>query len=229
MRPRLVLVAHGTRHADGPPAVRSLVRRVARRLPHVEVVESFVELNEPSFASVMAEAEGPSVVVPLLLSIGYHVEHDVPESARRSRFPVAVAPPLGPHPLLAEAAAMQLRAAGAERGDAVVLVAAGSKDPRAAVDARVAGRLLQARWNAPVRVAFLSGGGPGVPEVVEQLRSEGHSRIAASPYLLAPGYFASKAADLATAHGATFADVLLQQHPTLAELVVRRFRLGCGS
>jgi sirohydrochlorin ferrochelatase len=224
MRPRLVLVAHGTRHADGPPAVRSLVRRVARRLPHVEVVESYVELNEPSFASVMAAAEGPSVVVPLLLSTGYHVERDVPESARGSRFPVAVAPPLGPHPLLAEAAAMQLRAAGAERGEAVVLVVAGSKDPRAAADARVAGRLLQARWNAPVRVAFLSGAGPALPEVMALLRSEGHTRVAASPYLLAPGYFASKAADLARVHGATtVADVLLQQHPTVAELVVRRY------
>lgn len=224
MNPRLILVAHGTRNPDGPPAVRSLVRRVARRLPHVEVVESYVELAEPTFESVMASAQGPSVVVPLLLSVGYHVEHDLPRSAGLSGYPVRLAPPLGPHPLLAVAGAMQLRASGAEPDDAVVLVVAGSTDPRAAVDARVAGRLLSERWHAPVRVAFLSGAGPGVPEVTEQLRSEGHRRVAASPYLLAPGYFASKAERLARAHGATtVADVLLRAHPTVAELVVRRY------
>lgn len=224
MNPRLILVAHGTRNPDGPPAVKALVRRVARRLPDVEVAESYVELVEPSFPSVMASAQGPSVVVPLLLSVGHHTEHDLPRAAALSRHPVALAPPLGPHPLLAVAGAMQLRSAGARLDDAVVMVVAGSKDPRAAVDARVAGRLLQEWWGAPVRVAFLSGDGPGVPEVVDRLRSEGHGRIAASPYLLAPGYFATKAEELARAHGATtVADVLLRQHPTVAELVVRRY------
>lgn len=224
MQPRLVTVAHGTRHRDGAATVRSLVRRVARRLPDVEVVETYVELAEPTFASVMAAADSPSVVVPLLLSTGHHVTCDLPESASLSPFRVTMARHLGPHPLLAAASAMQLRAAGAARGDAVVLVAAGSKDPGATAEARAAGRLLRAHWGAPVRVAFLSGAGPGVAEVMAQLRADGHTRIAASPYLLAPGYFASKAAALARAHGATtVADVLGHQHPTVAELVVRRY------
>ena len=89
-RPRLVTVAHGTRNPDGPPVVDALVRAVARRLPGVEVVGSYVELAEPSFASVMAASRGPSIVVPLLLSTGYHVKHDLPATALSSPFPVTV-------------------------------------------------------------------------------------------------------------------------------------------
>lgn len=223
MKPRLVTVAHGTRHAEGPRVVGTLVRRVGRRLPDVEVVESYVELTEPSFASVMATAQGPSVVVPLLLSTGYHADHDLPESARLSPFPVTIARPLGPHPLLAAAAARQLRAAGATRGDAAVLVVAGSRNPGASVDAMVAGRLLRHRWDGAVRVAFLSGDGPRVPEVMARLRAEGHTRVVASPYLLAPGHFASKATSEATAHGPTVVADVLGRHPLVAELVVRRY------
>ncbi|MFZ5846476.1 MAG: sirohydrochlorin chelatase [Actinomycetota bacterium] len=225
MRQRLVTVAHGTRDAAGPPAIRSLVRRVARRLPGVEVVESYVELCEPSFCAVMAAATGPSVVVPLLMSTGYHVNRDLPETARHSPCPVTLSRPLGPHPLLAAAGAALLRAAGAAPGDAVVLVVAGSRDPGASVDASVAARLLQARWGGgPVRAAFLSGAGPGVAEVMEQLRQEGHRRIAASPYLLAPGHFATRADALTRAHGAHAVGAVLAGNPLVAELVVRRYR-----
>ncbi len=223
MKARLVTVAHGTRSSEGPRTIRALVRRVGHRLPDVEVVESYVELAEPLFDSVMATATGPSVVVPLLLSTGHHVNHDLPESAGRSPFPVTMAPPLGPHPLLAAAGAMQLRAAGASRGDAVVLVVAGSKDPDATTQALVAGRLLRAHWGGPVRVAFLSGSGPSVPEVFARLRAEGHRRIATSPYLLAPGHFASKTAALATTSGTTAVANLLGPHPLVAELAVRRY------
>lgn len=223
MRHQLVTVAHGTRDAAGPRAVRALVKRVARRLPGTAVVESYVELAEPTFTSVMATARAPSVVVPLLLSTGYHVNHDLPAAARRSAHPVTLARPLGPHPLLAAAGAMQLRAAGAARGDAVVLVVAGSRDPGASVDALVAGRLLRTHWGAQVRVAFLSGDGPGVAEVMAGLRDDGHRRIAASPYLLAPGHFASRADVLARANGATTVGGVLAGHPLVAELVVRRY------
>lgn len=223
MRPRLVAVAHGTRDSAGSRTIRSLVRRVGWRLPDVEVVESYVELAEPAFASVMASATGPSVVVPLLLSTGYHVNHDLPEAAQLSGPPVTLAPPLGPHPLLAAAGAMQLRAARAGRGDAVVLVAAGSKDPEAASQAVLAGRMLQGHWRAPVRVAFLSGSGPGVPEVFAQLRADGHRRIATSPYLLAPGHFARQAAALARANGTTAVADVLGSHALVAELVARRY------
>ncbi len=223
MKERLVAVAHGSRDSEASRAVRALVRRVGRRLPDVDVVESYVELAEPTFSSVMETAQEPSVVVPLLLSTGYHVNLDLPESARLSRFPVTLGRPLGPHPLLGAAGAMLLRAAGAARDDAVVLVAAGSTDPDATAEALDAGRLLHAHWGAPVRVAFLSGSGPGVPEVFAELREQGRHRIATSPYLLAPGFFATRAETLARAQGTVAVADVLARHPLVAELVVRRY------
>lgn len=223
MRQRLVTVAHGTRSHDGPRTIRALVRRVARRLPGVEVVESYVELAEPEFASVMAAAEEPSIVVPLLLSTGYHVNQDLPEAARLSPYPVTLGRPLGPHPLLAAAGAMQLRAAGAARGDAVILVVAGSRDPGAGADAAAAGALLRAHRGSPVRVAHLTGAGPSVSDVADAMRAEGHRRIVASPYLLAPGHFLTKTHALAAVNGIEVVSDVLGAHPLVDELVVRRY------
>lgn len=229
MKPRLVTVAHGTRDPDGSSLVASLVRRVGRRLPGVEVVGSYVELAEPRFAAVMEAAERPSVVVPLLLSTGYHVKHDLPCSASLSAFGVRMAPPLGPHPLLATAAAARLRAAGARDGDGVVLVAAGSRDPEARAQAVVAGRLLGREWTGPVRVAFLGGGGPCSAAVVAGLRAEGCARVAASPYLLAPGYFAAQVASSARALRVTMVADVLGGHRLVAELVVCRYLAAVSS
>lgn len=223
MTPRLVTVAHGTRDPRGPEVLGRLTDRVAR-IAGVDVVGAYVELAEPSFASVMDASRGPSVVVPLLLSTGYHVKHDLPESAALSRFPVKTTQPLGPHPLLAAAAAGQLRAAGARPDDAVVMVVAGSKDPDATTQVVLAARMLQREWAGPVRLAFLSGPGPRVPEVMERLRAHGYPRVAASPYLLAPGHFAATAAAVARAHGAVAVADLLAGHPFVAEVVVRRYR-----
>ena len=223
MRPRLVTVAHGTRSAHGTRVTQDLVKRIARRLREVEVVGSYVELAEPLFTDVMTQGSRPSVVVPLLLSSGHHVNHDLPQAVRRSPAPVALTRPLGPHPLLAAAGAMQLRAAGASLGDAVLLLVAGSRDPGAAVDAAVAGRLLRGHWGAPVYVGHLSGAGPGVPEVVGRMRADGHRRIVASPYLLAPGHFLTRARGLTAAHGIGLLSDVLAPHPLVAELVARRY------
>ena len=108
----------------------------------------------------MAAATGPSVVVPLLLSTGYHVRDDLPAAAAPVAAPVALAPALGPHPLLAAAQAAGCVAAGARPGQPVVLVAAGSTDPAADTDLARAAALLAETWGGPVELATLSGRGP---------------------------------------------------------------------
>ncbi|HET7736050.1 MAG TPA: sirohydrochlorin chelatase [Nocardioidaceae bacterium] len=221
--PNLVAVAHGTRNPDGPAVIDALLAQVRRRLPDTAVHTSYVELNEPLFSDVMAAQDGPTVVVPLLLSTGYHVNHDLPEQAAAAAGPVRIARPLGPHPLLAALMCQRLQAAGARRGDAVVMVAAGSRDADGIVDTLEMGRVLQAHWGAPVQVAHLSGHGLRVNEAVEQLWSRGHRRIAAVPYLLAPGFFARKARAQASVAGCTAVATELGAHRLVAELVVRRY------
>jgi sirohydrochlorin ferrochelatase len=229
MPPALVAVAHGTRNPAGPETVEALMSRVRRRLPGVEVQTSYVELNEPPFESVIAEQTGPTVVVPLLMSSGYHINHDLPRMAQTASVPVRIARPLGPHPLLAALMCLRLQAAGARRGDAVVMIAAGSNDAEGLVDTIAAGRLLEAHWGAPVKVAHLAGNGQRLSEAVEGLWAEGHRRIAATPYLLAPGFFLRKARAQATVAGCTAIGDELGNHPMVAELVVRRYLALAGA
>lgn len=220
--PRLVTVAHGTRVPSGNLVSAAITARAARRLGRrADGVRSYVELASPLFGDVMAASQVPQVVVPLLLSTGYHVKHDIPLMAASAPARTLLAPPLGPHPLLAEVMCQRLRGAGARPGDPVVLVAAGSNDPDAANDLATAGRLLQARWGAPVRVATVSGEGRPVAEVVEEARADG--RVAVAPYLLSPGHFSRRVDTLARAAGAACVADVLGPHPLVVELVLRRY------
>ena len=88
-------VAHGTRDPAGPEVIADLLDDVRRRLPDVDVITSWVELGAPGLHEVMAGMGRPAVVVPLLLSTGYHVTTDVPAAAALSGSPVHVAAPLG--------------------------------------------------------------------------------------------------------------------------------------
>jgi sirohydrochlorin ferrochelatase len=220
--PRLVTVAHGTRLSSGNLVASAITARAARRLGRVRSQTSYVELCEPAFHDVMGDNRAASVVVPLLLSTGFHIKHDIPGAVATSPGTALLARPLGPHPLLAEVMCLRLRGAGAHPGDPVVMVAAGSNDPDTVYDLAAAGRMLQARWGSPVRVATVSGIGRPIHEVVEEARADG--RVAVAPYLLSPGYFSRRARALSELAGvATVADVL-GAHPLVAELVVRRYR-----
>jgi sirohydrochlorin ferrochelatase len=219
--PALVTVAHGTRVAVGNRVAAAITAKASRRLA-VPAQGSYVELCDPGLGAVMRTLEQPAVVVPLLLSTGFHVRADIPAAASLAGTHVQVARPLGPHPLLAEVMCLRLRGAGARVGDPVVLVAAGSRDPDAAIDLASAARMLQSRWGAPVRVATVSGDGPCVTDAVAQSRVGG--RVAAVPYLLAPGHFSRRARQLATSAGATTVADVLGPHPLVVELVVRRYR-----
>ncbi|MDP3889591.1 sirohydrochlorin chelatase [Nocardioides sp.] len=226
VRPQLVTVAHGTRHGPGNRVARSLTAQAARRLGGIPGVTSYVELSLPSFASVMATSEAPSLVVPLLLSAGYHTRVDLPEAVAMSRRPVRITRPLGPHPLLAEVMARRLIAAGARIDDPVVMVAAGSRDEAAGVDLDAAVRLLRARWGGPVTLATVSGRGLPVGEAVAQAREHTRtpSRVAVAPYLLAAGHFSQRVTYLARSHGVEVVGDVLGPHPLVAELVARRYR-----
>jgi sirohydrochlorin ferrochelatase len=199
---RLVTVAHGTRHRSGNEVARELTRRAGARLG-LPAVASYVELCEPSFSSVVAAPE-PSLVVPLLLSTGHHVRHDLASVGGQA---------LGPDPLLALAQVSRLLAAGASPGGPLVMVAAGSRDPLATRDLTAAARLLSEAWGGPARLATLSGLGRRPLDVVR-------AGDAVSPYLLAPGFFADRARDESSA-AAVVADVI-GPHPAVVDLVVAR-------
>jgi sirohydrochlorin ferrochelatase len=209
--PILVACAHGTRNPGGRRLIAELALAARRLRPGLETWAAFVDVQSPTVADVVAELaaeERPTVVVPLLLSGGYHVHVDIAQAVDRHRTAVA-ARPLGPDPRLVEVLDDRLVQAGADPTDptdpstAVVLAAAGSSDPRSVADVAETAALLQRARAGPVTVGFGSAAPPTVPAAVAAARRAGAARVVVAAYLLAPGYFhdqlAAAGADAVTA------------------------------
>jgi sirohydrochlorin ferrochelatase len=216
----LVACAHGTRSAAGRAAVASLVSAV-RAASSAPVLDAFVDVHGPYVSDVVASLSGDAVVVPLLLAPGYHVRVDITRAA--APWSSAVAPSLGPSPLLTSLLMDRLHAAAARPGDAVVLGAAGSSDEASDESVRAAARSLSVVWGAPVSVAYGASRSPSLAAEVSRLRSVTSGRVVVASYLLATGHFHRRildaGADLVTAP-------LLGEgspDPRLVELVLERF------
>lgn len=214
---RLVTVAHGTRRASGNEVALAITAAAGERL-ELAAVGSYVELSEPLFEDVVAASAESTVVVPLLLSTGFHVRQDLPRMAGRAGGPLVMGRQLGPHRLLAEAQLERLREAGASPGEGrLVLVAAGSSDELATRDLDRAAELLARAWGDEVEVATLSARGRRPAEVVRP-------GDVVSPYLLSPGFFADRARDESLAAGAALVADVMGPHPLVVDLLVRRTR-----
>ncbi|MDN3295689.1 sirohydrochlorin chelatase [Streptomyces ficellus] len=227
-RPTLVAVAHGSRDPRALTTVNALLDRVRELRPGLPVRLGHIELNAPLLTDTLANLEGgDAVLVPLLLSRGYHVKHDLPGAAATApHLRVRVAAPLGPHPLLVEALYARLTEAGwrtghgTSRGTGVVLAAAGSRDPESAADTRHTARLLSERLGGvPVVLAYASAASPTVPEAVRALAARGRHRIAVASCFTAPGLFATRSAAAAP----WLAAAPLGSHPAMARLVLHRY------
>ncbi|MEZ3179833.1 sirohydrochlorin chelatase [Streptomyces pimonensis] len=230
-RPALVVVAHGSRDPRALSTVRRLLDRVRVLRPDLSVHLGHLELNAPllpdTLAGLDAHGTGAAVLVPLLLSRGYHVKRDIPETAAGARLHVRVAAPLGPHPLLVDALHARLTEAGwrspveaaARRASGVVLAAAGSSDPESRVDTGRTARLLAERLGVPVVPAYASAAAPTVPEAVRSLAARGRHRVAVASYFTAPGRFATECAAAAP----WIASAPLGTHPAMAGLLLHRY------
>ncbi|QMU96614.1 cobalamin biosynthesis protein CbiX [Microbacterium esteraromaticum] len=220
-RPALLAVSHGTSDVDGARSIAALVARVAERLPDVEVREGFVDVQQPDAASALAAVDGPVVIVPLLLSQGFHVHHDL-HGVAAGRADAVAAAPLGPDPLLAEVLALRLAGVG-EPDSPVVLAVAGSRDERSVPDAEGIAALLRERTGRRIDLAYLAARHPDLP-----------TALAAAPdavvatYLLGRGFFFDLAARHARAHPITpplLDDLLTDQGipDPLVDLVIARY------
>ncbi|QNE36744.1 sirohydrochlorin chelatase [Leifsonia shinshuensis] len=208
MRDVVLAASHGTSSPEGRAAVRRLVEAVAAALP-VEVVGCHVDVEQPDVPSALGAAARSgeadrAVIVPLLLSAGYHVYVDLAQAAEASPLPTVVTAALGPDPRLVDALADRLREAGHRPTDLVVLAAAGSSDARAVADCSRTADLLGARLDSAVSIGFISSADPALPSAVKEARRlAAGARVVVASYLLAPGFFASLArksgADLVTA------------------------------
>ncbi|MFC7458300.1 uroporphyrinogen-III C-methyltransferase [Brachybacterium sp. GCM10030267] len=237
--PTLIGCAHGTRDRQGRDVIRSLLRRVQDQLPDVAVREAYVDVQTPEITDAVraaapalperrtreSDAPAAAVVVPLLLSTGFHVAHDIAQ-AIRDRACVASGP-LGPDARLAEVLAQRLLEAGAQEDDTVVLAVAGTRDPDGQAMARQMAQLLSDHLGREVTVGFISAARPSVAEEVARRReSDGQDRrVVLANYLLAPGYFHGLLADA----GADVVAAPLGDHPLVADIVVDRYQGMLGT
>src|SRR4051794_1202101 len=104
----LLIAAHGTASLAGLATTRSLVDAVAAARPGLQVELCFLDVCSPRLADALDQLDGDVIVVPLLLSAGYHVSTDIPRVVS-GRDSVSVARHLGPDPLIIEAVADRLR------------------------------------------------------------------------------------------------------------------------
>jgi sirohydrochlorin ferrochelatase len=199
----LVIAAHGSADPRFALTVEAIAARVRRSRPGLDVSVGYLDHGPPH----LSDAVSPStVVVPLLLSSGYHVLADLPAQATGAHLGVAV----GPDPRLADVLAERLAEAGYDGRVPVTLAAAGSSDERALADVRLAARQLAGKLGAEVTAAFVSAGEPRVADL--------RPAVIAS-YLVAPGAFH----DALGRVGAGVVSEPVGDHPAVAELVLTRY------
>ena len=253
--PALLAISHGTSSPAGAGAVATLVDAVAARLGgpsgdssggpsggpsggQVPVHAGFVDVQQPDVPTCLGglrdSAARRTVVVPLLLSAGYHVHVDLREdvdAAAAAGQDVVLAGALGPDDRLVGLLARRLAEVGLAGDDVVVLAAAGSSDPRAVADCEETAARLAERLGRRVRVGYVANATPRVHEALDAARAERPGgRVVVASYLLAPGFFA----DLTARAGGdvTSAPLLVAGQDAPAELVdvVRdRYRAAAGA
>lgn len=227
-RPVLVACSHGTDDPYGRAVITHLVGQVRALLPDVEVLETYVDVQYPQVDEVVGSvaAGRPVVIVPLLLSGGFHVTVDIRQAVEARSVtgaPTIASGALGPDPRLATILVDRLDEAGALAGDSVVVAAAGSSVAAATVDVDAVAADVAAAWDGPVTVGYCSAAAPRVDVAADLARASlggpDHGRVVLASYLLAPGFFQRRLAGA----GAEIVAEPIGAHPLVAQIVVDRY------
>jgi len=197
----LIAASHGTDNIGGAKSISDLVQMVAKALPEVQVIEAFVDVQQPDVPAVLAATEGETIVVPLLLATGYHVRQDIADAAFAGGARVQISPALGPDERLVKLLIQRLDEAGATAetaaDDLIILVVAGSSDARAQAESELVQLMfdeaLTTRNGKATKsiLTFLSAAEPKLKDVIPKLKFQNpRKRVVVATYLLADGFFA---------------------------------------
>jgi sirohydrochlorin ferrochelatase len=226
MNRTLILCAHGVESSRGRAALAGLVNAVRREAQDLDVVDAFVDIQQPTIGEIVSETSGPRGIVPLMLAYDRPVSVDIVQASHLDPS-VTVTAPIGPDWVLAEVGVRRLFEAGARSDDTIVLAADTTTDERAVADVGKAARLLSAVWGGRVHVGTL--GGPDTPlaDAVDVARAYGR-RVVVSTYVLTPGDTHDR---IATAGADVVTEPLLDGGPPdmrLVSLVLARARSRGG-
>jgi sirohydrochlorin ferrochelatase len=210
----LLVAAHGTRSPTGSATTARLVEAVAAARPSVPVELCFLDVAAPSLRDALEQAAGPLVIVPLLLSAGFHVLSDIPALVA-GRSDVSVSAHLGPDPLIIDALVDRLPST--RSGSAVtttLLARVSSTRAEASAEFESARAQLAQRLGRDVGELRLDGSARATVATLP-------APVEIASYLLAEGDFLTRMRD-DVAGLATVADPI-GVHPALVQLVWERY------
>jgi sirohydrochlorin ferrochelatase len=116
-RTGVIVFAHGSRVESANEAVRTVAADLARRTGNPDILAAFLELGIPSLEGgadqLAAAGVARIVILPYFLTLGLHMERDLPVLVDRIAkahpgLEVSVAPPLDGHAALVEILADRL-------------------------------------------------------------------------------------------------------------------------
>ncbi|MCD5346882.1 CbiX/SirB N-terminal domain-containing protein [Agromyces sp. H3Y2-19a] len=222
---RLVAVTHGRPTSANRAAIIRLVDAVASSRPALDVSIAFIDARAREPIELVADRDEGAVIVPLVLSAGFHVRTGLELGIAHSRSHAGLAAGLGPDDRIVDVLARRLDRTGLDDDDVVVLAAAGSNDPRAVRECFETARRLGLRLGRPVTVGFIAAGLPRLRDAIEMIRELHRGRrVVVGPYLLAPGQFYDA---ILTSGADVVADALLTPDASapaeLVDLVLARF------
>jgi sirohydrochlorin ferrochelatase len=105
----VIVFAHGSRVESANEAVRIVARQLAVATGRDPVIAAFLELGRPDMEAAAAHLAAVGmeriVVIPFFLTLGLHLERDLPRLIARTAeihksLQVVVTPPLDGHPAL---------------------------------------------------------------------------------------------------------------------------------
>jgi sirohydrochlorin ferrochelatase len=105
----IIVFAHGSRIESANDAVRKVAAALARAGGFSVVEAAFLELGQPDLASAVASVASKGAqqvtVIPYFLTLGLHLERDLPRlineiAAAHPGLDIRVTPPLDGHPAL---------------------------------------------------------------------------------------------------------------------------------
>jgi len=214
MTATLLIAAHGTTSAAGSATTRAMTDAVAAQRPGLRVELCFLDVARPTLTEALDAIAGDVIVVPLLLSAGFHVTTDIPAvvAGRRN---VRMARHLGPDPLVIRAVADRLaEARGATVPASTALAAVASTRPSAHGEVDAARAALEVELGRKVTLLAL---GPDVQATLDALAQP----VEIAVYLLAEGTFLTELGRIA-ASTAVVAEPI-GAHPALIEAVLARY------
>lgn len=212
--PPLVMVAHGSRREEARHSIDRLRDLVVAIRPGLQVFASYIELCDPLFPSILRELSQSAIIVPLLLTHGFHLATDVRAVAYENGFETSE--PLGPDSKLIDLLNLRLKQAGTPDDASIILAAAGSKDKASNKDVELVAQALSRLRGVTVKVGFIGSAMPNFFEVARKIQDR---NIAVSPYLLSPGKFSESLANC----GMPWIAEPLGIHQLIAQLILDRY------